>query len=672
MIGGDLAYPNPTADNYESRFLRVFEDAMPSPPNAPMYFEDHVSLQKPAIKEGTKLNEYEGPLAYVIPGNHDWYDGLGSFVKYILHRDWLGGWLMPQTKSYFVLRLPQNFYIFGFDNGVEDDINPTQAAYFAKYANNNLDEQAKVILVQHDPNWVKDQYSAERSDDPRKKKTGKHIEFLMNGPLLGKVVLRLAGDVHNYMRHTPFVEDGEEYGEEINAKSRDSFSSSVDDYYDDDDDDDDIRERKMERSSFTRPNNSPTLIISGGGGAFLHPTHIIGDEILNNVAGTGGKTYSRDAAYPTSETSQALSWLNFTKFRKRNWRFDAIGGTIYLLLAHSLFTDCSVVPTALDKATMAFTDSNNNILDMFALFCQNIYASVGVVISGSQLSLFVSVCLWIFCINAVDSGKTGLKISFGTFHFLVHLYSSAAINIAIDWCFLMLFSGRAGSVTRGTTTNSAGLPSVLEPQWTKFQTRYPDGARVLDFAGNYTFGAVPSLVRYSMLVADSPATQVYIKTHIYCGGTPEGEDISSFISNNNAKILYAILRTCWYWVFACPIVSTVVASYLWFCLNILKMHWNEGFSSLQHTGFKNFIRMKITKKGDLEIYSIGIDKVPTKWELDLKHEQYIAKSNKKNNLNEAAKSFEWKVPSRWKVKGEKDDVEARGMNAKIVDHVVIG
>ena len=61
-----------------------------------------------------------------------------------------------------------------------------------------------------------------------------------------------------------------------------------------------------------------------------------------------------------------------------------------------------------------------------------------------------------------------------------------------------------------------------------------------------------------------------------------------------------------------------------------------------------------------------------KWELDLKHEQYIAKSKKKNNLNEAAKSFEWKVPSRWKVKGEKDDVEARGMNAKIVDHVVIG
>ena len=72
---------------------------------------------------------------------------------------------------------------------------------------------------------------------------------------------------------------------------------------------------------------------------------------------------------------------------------------------------------------------------MFALFCQNIYASVGVVISGSQLSLFVSVCLWIFCINAVDSGKTGLKISFGTFHFLVHLYSSAAINIAIELNF---------------------------------------------------------------------------------------------------------------------------------------------------------------------------------------------------------------------------------------------
>ena len=72
--------------------------------------------------------------------------------------------------------------------------------------------------------------------------------------------------------------------------------------------------------------------------------------------------------------------------------------------------------------------------------------------------------------------------------------------------------------------------------------------------------------------------------------------------------------------------------------------------------------MKITKKGQLEIYSIGIDKVPTKWELDLKHEECIAKDN--INGTDKNKSYEWCTPSRWRAKGE-------GMNAKIVDHLVI-
>ena len=31
LLGGDLAYPTPTAMSYETRFFRVFEDAMPPP-----------------------------------------------------------------------------------------------------------------------------------------------------------------------------------------------------------------------------------------------------------------------------------------------------------------------------------------------------------------------------------------------------------------------------------------------------------------------------------------------------------------------------------------------------------------------------------------------------------------------------------------------------------------
>ena len=76
-------------------------------------------------------------------------------MKYILYRDWLGGWHLPQTKSYFVLRLPHEWFVFGFDNGLDNDIDPQQAAYFANYSK-TLPEAAKVILIQHDPNWVLD------------------------------------------------------------------------------------------------------------------------------------------------------------------------------------------------------------------------------------------------------------------------------------------------------------------------------------------------------------------------------------------------------------------------------------------------------------------------------------------------------------------------------------
>jgi hypothetical protein len=43
------------------------------------------------------LRQYDGPSAFAIPGNHDWIDGLETFQRYIQHRGWLGGWLLPQV-----------------------------------------------------------------------------------------------------------------------------------------------------------------------------------------------------------------------------------------------------------------------------------------------------------------------------------------------------------------------------------------------------------------------------------------------------------------------------------------------------------------------------------------------------------------------------------------------
>jgi len=40
--------------------------------------------------------------------------------------------------------------------------------------------------------------------------------------------------------------------------------------------------------------------------------------------------------------------------------------------------------------------------------------------------------------------------------------------------------------------------------------------------------------------------------------------------------------------------------------------------------YKNFVRMKLRKDGQLELYAIGLDKVPTTWVLDHRHEQVVS------------------------------------------------
>lgn len=89
IIGGDLAYPSPSQDTYESRLFRPFECALPPPPH---YDPDSLATRKPDVPRGDTLSSYNGPQCFAIPGNHDWFDGLQTFLRYICARDWIGGW----------------------------------------------------------------------------------------------------------------------------------------------------------------------------------------------------------------------------------------------------------------------------------------------------------------------------------------------------------------------------------------------------------------------------------------------------------------------------------------------------------------------------------------------------------------------------------------------------
>jgi len=95
------------------------------------------------------------------------------------------------------------------------------------------------------------------------------------------------------------------------------------------------------------------LIVSGGGGAFLHPTHVPSGETLS----ANGHKYIRASCYPSEKVSRyailmikyvlhlvvqhsiyfgnrRYALLNIFGFRRRNWRFDVVGG---IGVSHKLY-----------------------------------------------------------------------------------------------------------------------------------------------------------------------------------------------------------------------------------------------------------------------------------------------------------------------------------------------
>ncbi|XP_021895757.1 uncharacterized protein LOC110813065 [Carica papaya] len=136
LIGGDLAYPNPSAFTYERRLFCPFEYALQPPP---WYKQGHIAVNKPEMPDGiSDLEQYDGPQCFLIPGNHDWFDGLHTFMRYICHKSWLGGWFMPQKKSYFALQLPKRWWVFGLDLALHGDIDVYQFKFFSELVKNKV------------------------------------------------------------------------------------------------------------------------------------------------------------------------------------------------------------------------------------------------------------------------------------------------------------------------------------------------------------------------------------------------------------------------------------------------------------------------------------------------------------------------------------------------------
>ncbi|CAN4115090.1 unnamed protein product [Withania somnifera] len=577
LIGGDLAYPNPSSFTYEKRLFRPFEYALQPPI---WYKEDHIAVNKPELPYGvTELRKYDGPQCFVIPGNHDWFDGLQTFMRYICHKSWLGGWFMPQKKSYFALQLPKGWWIFGLDLALHSDIDIYQFKFFSELIRDKVGENDSVIIMTHEPNWLLDWYFDQV--------TGKNILYLIRDHLNGRCRLRIAGDVHHYMRHK-FVE----------LKS-------------------------------DKPVYVQHLLVNGCGGAFLHPTHVF--KNFNKFYET---TYECKNPYPTFEDSNRIALGNILKFRKKNWQFDFIGGIIYFVLAFSMFPQCH----------LGHIFKDDTFLGHMGTFFDTVWGTFMYMFGRSYVSLTGVVLLLIIAISFVPSKvRWKKKVVIGILHVSAHLAAAVILmlllELGIETCI------------RHKLLATSGYHTLYEWYKSVESEHFPDPKGLRARIEQWTFGLYPACIKYLMSAFDVPEVMAVTRTTICKNGMDA-------LSRGGAVIYYASVFL-YFWVFSTPVVSLVFGSYLYICINWLHIHFDEAFSSLRIANYKSFTRFRINNKGDLEVFTLAVDKVPKEWKLDPKWD---------GEPQPQEPSYLQKFPSKWRAASlNQDPVNT----VRIVDQFVI-
>lgn len=703
VLGGDLAYPFPSEENYEKRFFRTFEDAMAPPPSfrrakiatnkfnmsvkgwqKDLCFDDGY-IQESDTQED-RHDQYKGPSTFVVPGNHDWHDGSATFSRFILCREWLGGWFMPQQRSYFAIKLPNGWWVFGMDCALSADIDIEQFKFFADVADKAVKSTDSVVLVNHEPHWVTDFENGKSGNDLSER----NIQELMDHYLKGKVRVRLAGDLHHYTRHIPVASS--------KRPLRRSRSFSFDDMPTKRVCNDTITDRMVEPFE---EESKPDLIVSGGGGAFLHGVHGYAKDI---TVGPKERKYSRVATYPSESVSRRLGWLNMWNFRWRNWRCDLVFAFLYLGIVSSLYPLCGILDEYED-----FNPQHDHFFLVLWLL-KKIWSLIMRIVSAEKWSLLSCSGFFIIAL-ALQTPEHHVKPAKRFFvvfcHGLAHI--SAALSCLIFLQCVTEWSVREGivSIMKSTedrhvystpvggisasiygeykehfypilnnfTTNDSSFPRWDLAWWDSGDTMRSIINAIRHFVeyasstGNFLFSTVP-LLKTTLNFFDLPS--VVAQNHhdmcaILCASGVEcldSHDASRYLSIKREVFVPYLAAITLYFIFlAIPIGASIFGTWLSFCLNILKCQNDLGFSSLTIQHYKNFIKLHIKNNGELDIYAIGLEKVPTKWIKDPRHGNH---TKRKGGTRSISPSWLLKTPSKWIPMRE-----ARCHVPQIVDHTSI-
>lgn len=325
VLGGDQVYPAPGDEEYRDRLVRPFACAWDW-----RWLSDKSSDRKrPAGAYAPPPGP--PPRLYAIPGNHDWYDSLGAFRARFCNprrRRAFGFWRTDQSRSYFALKLPQRWYLFGVDLGLFFSYDNHQFNYFAAILE-ALEPDARIILAASEPDWV-----FGGVQNPRLYQRLQNFESLLRKSARtrgreARIYLNLSGDTHNYQRYERMSRAAveQDYAERF---ARGEYPSEI----------------KTRVAEEIRDLHYPRQkIVCGGGGAFLHATH--GDRRDRMILTASPETrrgrqteenraetylydlYECKRKYPDESVSRKLIFANACKAPFFNWRLSLLCGAVY-------------------------------------------------------------------------------------------------------------------------------------------------------------------------------------------------------------------------------------------------------------------------------------------------------------------------------------------------------
>jgi hypothetical protein len=276
VMGGDEVYPLPTA----SAERDAYRDRLVGPYEAALQFLRHPS-------DAGRPDPPPVAHLYAIPGNHDWYDGLGAFIKRFCSSEWIGAWKTQQRRSYFAIELPHRWWVWGIDVAFEGPMDAPQLRYFKEAAErvraDDGDGGGRIILCTAYPRWLE---PGGEGQGPYSVIRGFLHQAL--GADAWRVRLMLSGDSHFYARHSPVP-----------------------------------------------PQEGTVKIVSGGGGAYLSGTQSLEPRVhlLESRDAPGPATYELAKEWPSQGTAKGTLSLGALLRVWRHWSVSALIAVLYLVLA---------------------------------------------------------------------------------------------------------------------------------------------------------------------------------------------------------------------------------------------------------------------------------------------------------------------------------------------------